>query len=104
MDREFDQSNFRGKNEPLLFGYVPDSNRRGFSLIVHFGCYICLLSIPFPLTRVPIILAPKVYAGGLHYMLLVNFLFLILSNHVFDASAYLPQTEAWAGLSTINFL
>mmetsp|Transcript_9050 Transcript_9050/g.16408 ORF Transcript_9050/g.16408 Transcript_9050/m.16408 type:complete len:569 (-) Transcript_9050:166-1872(-) len=167
-DREMDLSKYRRKSEPLLFGYVPDTNShkqmtafvsffslyklakvsslallisassfryavilltleffgflgwrmvyqnwrfykrgldgKGFSLFVHFGWYICLLSAPFPMTRVPAILTPRIYAGGLLYMLSVNFTILVFSYQVFDASAYLSQTEAWTGLSTITFL
>ncbi|GMI02639.1 hypothetical protein TrST_g8253 [Triparma strigata] len=167
-DREFDQSKFRRKNEPLLFGYVPNTNShkqmvafvsffslyklakvsslallisassfryavilltleffgflgwrmvyrnwrlykrgldgRGLSLFTHFCWYICLLSAPFPLTRIPTILTPRIYAGGLFYMLSVNFIILVFSYQVFDASAFLSQTEAWTGLSTITFL
>ncbi|GMH77642.1 hypothetical protein TrLO_g10311 [Triparma laevis f. longispina] len=46
----------------------------------------------------------RIYAGGLLYMLSVNFMILVFSYQVFDASAYLTQTEAWTGLSTITFL
>ncbi|GMH70076.1 hypothetical protein TL16_g05316 [Triparma laevis f. inornata] len=167
-DREIDLSKYRRKSEPLLFGYVPDTNShkqmvasvsffslyklakvsslallisassfryavilltleffgflgwrmtyrnwrlyqrgldgRGFSLFIHFCLYICLLSAPFPLVRCPNLLTPRIYAGGLMYMLSVNFMILVFSYQVFDASAYLSQSEAWTGLSTITFL
>ncbi|GMH59753.1 hypothetical protein TL16_g02897 [Triparma laevis f. inornata] len=167
-DREVDKSKYRRKSEPLLFGYVPETNShkqmvasisffslyklakvsslslliasssfryavillileffgflgwrmtyrnwrvykrgldgRGFSLFAHFCWYICLLSAPFPVVRIPTALAPRIYAGGLLYMLSVNFMILVFSYQVFDASAYLSQTNAWTGLSTITFL
>ncbi|GMH96388.1 hypothetical protein TrVE_jg1486 [Triparma verrucosa] len=167
-DREFDLSKFRRKSEPLLFGYVPETNShrqmvafvsffslyklakvsslallisassfryavilltlecfgflgwrmvyrnwrvfkrgldgRGLSLFVNFCWYICLLSAPFPATRIPTFLTPRIYAGGLLYMLSVNFIILVFSYQVFDASAYLSQSEAWTGLLTITFL
>ncbi|GMH66842.1 hypothetical protein TL16_g04524 [Triparma laevis f. inornata] len=167
-DREMDLSKYRRKSEPLLFGYVPETNshkqmvafvsffslyklakvsslallisassfryavilltleffgflgwrmtyrnwriyKRGldgipFSLLAHFCWYICLLSAPFPLVRCPNLLTPRIYTGGLFYMISVNFMILVFSYQVFDASAYLSQSEAWTGLSTITFL
>ncbi|GMH62912.1 hypothetical protein TL16_g03585 [Triparma laevis f. inornata] len=167
-DREMDKNKYRRKNEPLLFGYVPETNShrqmvasisffslyklakvsslsllvasssfryavillilesfgflgwrmvygnwrfykrgldgRGFSLFAHFGWYICLLSAPFLLARNPTFLTPRIYAGGLLYMLSVNFMILVFSYQVFDASAYLSQSEAWTGLSAITLL
>ncbi|GMH51759.1 hypothetical protein TL16_g01082 [Triparma laevis f. inornata] len=167
-DREMDNNKYRRKAEPLLLGYVPETNShrqmvasvsffslyklakvsslallisassfryavilltlesfgflgwrmvyrnwrfykrgldgRGFSLFAHFAWYICLLSAPFPVVRIPTFLTPRIYAGGLLYMLSVNFMILVFSYQVFDASAYLSQSEAWTGLSTITFL
>jgi hypothetical protein len=84
-----------------------------FSLLIHAGWYICLLSAPFPLMRTPVFFTPRIYSGGLLYMLVINFAMVAVSYHVFIGSddinndninneakhLYLTEPVAWLGLS-----
>lgn len=45
-----------------------------FSLLVHFGMCIALLSAPFLLLRNPTFLTSILYSAGLMYMILTNFI------------------------------
>ena len=55
-----------------------------FSLLIHLGCYLCLLSAPFPMIRIPSFLTPRIYSRGLIYMLVVNFVMVAVSFHIFN--------------------
>ena len=55
-----------------------------FSLLCHLGWYLCLLSAPFPLIRCPTFLTPRIYSGGLIYMLVINVFVVAVSFHIFN--------------------
>jgi len=167
-DRDIDTSKHRRKVEPLLFGYVPDTNHNkqalasvifftsyktakmfslsmlivsssalhavgllvmeyfGFllwrmrygnwrfyrngadgaviSLLGHLCWYLSLLSAPFPLIRTPTFLTPRIYAFGLLYSITGNFAIIAISYHVFGATEYLGEPNAWEGLSLVTAL
>jgi len=165
-DRESDTSRNRRKTDPLLYGYVSDTNQNKqalasvtffasyktakmfalsmliasssalhavgllimeyfgfllcrmwyanwrfftigadgavFSLLCHLGWYLSLLSAPFPLIRFPTVLTPRIYAIGLLYFITSNFAIIAVSYHVFDATEFLDETNAWQGLFLIT--
>ena len=76
----------------------------GFSLVGHLAGYLCLLAAPFPVTRLPTFLTPRVYAGSLAYMLGANICILLFSYRVFDGIDYFTEAEAWLFLTTMTLL
>ena len=71
-----------------------------FSLLLHLGLYIGLLSSPFPLFRNPTLRTSRVYSLGLLYMLLVNFAQVGIAYRRFGGSDTFDETAAWAILFT----
>ncbi len=67
----------------------------GFSLLVHVGVYVGLLSAPFPLLRNPTFLTSRVYSGGLLYMLTVNFVQVGVAFRYYGESKTVDQATAW---------
>ena len=79
--------------------YRAGADTVSFSLLAHFGWYVCLLSAPFPLGRNAAILSPSVYGFGFVYMLLANFLIVFVCFNYWDARNVIDQHVALAGLS-----
>ncbi|GMH91757.1 hypothetical protein TL16_g12147 [Triparma laevis f. inornata] len=76
----------------------------GFSLFSHFCWYISLLAAPFPLTRTPTTLTPRVYSGRLAYMLGINFVIPLFSYRVFEGIDYITESQAWVFLATTTLV
>jgi len=76
----------------------------GFSLFAHFGWYICILSAPFPIVRIPNIMTPRIYAGSLIYMLTINFGMVFLSYRSFDGTEFPTENQAILGLTSLTII
>jgi len=76
----------------------------GFSLLFHFGYYLGLLAAPFPLIRLPANLTPRVYAGSIVYMLVINFGMVFFSYRVHDGTDFLSEGQAFLGLATLTII
>ena len=80
-----------------------------FSLLWHLGCYLCLLSAPFPMMRVPAFLTPRIYSRGLLYMLIINFVMVAVSYQIFngdnssDSNGILPDLLNNTEYNTTSF-
>ncbi|GMH54626.1 hypothetical protein TrRE_jg11973 [Triparma retinervis] len=74
----------------------------GFSLLIHLCGYLCLLAAPFPITRIPTFLTPRIYAGSLVYMLTINFGMIFFSYRVHDGIDFLTEGQAFLGLSLLT--
>ena len=68
-------------------------------MLVNLGWYIGLLAAPFPALRHPMPLSPRVYCGGILYMLLVNYAQVGIAYRRFGGSDTVDETTAWAILS-----
>ena len=66
-----------------------------FSLLVHFGLYIALLSAPFPLLRNPTFLTSRLYSAGLLYMILANFIQVGIAYRYFGGNETVDEATAW---------
>jgi len=78
-------------------------------LLCHICLYICLFAAPFPITRLPTFLTPRIYAGGLLYMLGVNFSIVYFSYHVLTPTNThtthdVPESFAWTFLASTTLL
>jgi hypothetical protein len=74
----------------------------GFSLLIHFFGYLCLLAAPFPIIRVPTFLTPRIYAGSLMYMLTINFGMVFFSYRVYEGTDFLTEGQAILGLTLLT--
>jgi len=83
------------------------------SLAGHLGLYFSLLYAPFPIIRTPAFLTPRIYARGLLYMLVVNFLLVYFSYHViagtnspanYPTALDIPESFAWTFLASATLL
>lgn len=57
--------------------------------------YTCLLSAPFPIIRMPNLLSPRIYVFGLLSMLLLNFAYVGVAHHYFNASLFIDEANCW---------
>ena len=74
------------------------------SPIFHFVFLFSLLSAPFPTIRSPGILTPKVYAGSVSYMCIVNYVIVYVACYVFDAKYVRNEMYVWVGLTAVTSL
>jgi hypothetical protein len=74
------------------------------SLLGHLCWYLCLLSAPFPLIRVPTFLTPRIYSGGIIYMVVSNFLMVVISYEAFNSPEHFPESTALTLLSTSTLI
>ena len=81
--------------------YRAGADGAGFSLLIHLGCYLCLLAAPFPILRLPAIVTPRIYSGGLLYMLVSNFVMVATAYRVFgegETTIQVSESEVWLGI------
>jgi len=79
-----------------------------FSLLCHLFYYLCLLSAPFPIIRMPAFLTPRIYSGGIIYMVVSNFLMVVVSyhatHHTFNPPIHFPESTALILLFTSTLI